>query len=210
MSFDAWITFVVIWILASIPLGPNAFNCISTAVADGFKKSLLCILGILLAASVYIVVVSSGLSAILIANEQAFIIVKVIGAAYLICLGIKLYSKRSESLAIKLYGTNSRWRIVRNSFLISMSNPKAVLSYVAVFSQFIDQNSPLQAQLLILVPSALVIVAMVYSGYCWIGLGVEKILDNKRKLTIFNRSIGTAYIAAGAAIIGYESVTRSH
>ncbi|NQZ30018.1 MAG: LysE family translocator [Oceanospirillaceae bacterium] len=206
MSVEAWLAFVLVWLLASIPLGPNALNCISISVAQGFKRSLFCVLGILLAALVFIAAVSSGLSAMLIAHEQAFVMVKMLGAVYLLWLGINMFRQSHRPLTIKGKSAQRPFIIARNSFFISISNPKAVLSYGAVFSQFIDQGQPIQSQLMVLVPTALVIVGVVYLAYCWLGLGVERFLSKKRRVTLFNKGIGTAYIAGGAAILGYESI----
>ena len=99
--------------------------------------------------------------------------------------------------------------IVTTSFFISISNPKAILSYGAVFSQFIDSSQPLSVQLFVLVPTALFIVALIYLGYCWLGLRVGQVLSNSRRIKIFNRSIGTAYIVGGVAILGYEPTPQS-
>ena len=209
MSLEAWLTFVGIWIVAGIPLGPNAFNCIATCVAVGFKKSLLCVLGILLAAVVFITIVASGLAALLIANSAVFSIIKIMGAVYIIWLGINLYRKRGQQIELKAQTDLSAVKIVKNSFLISMSNPKAILSYGAVFSQFIDPNQEVSSQLMVLAPTALVIVALIYLGYCWLGIGVEKLLNSRRRMTIFNKVMGAAYVAAGAAILGYEVAADS-
>ena len=101
MSFESWIVFVGIWILAGIPLGPNALNCISTSASKGFNKSLLCIVGILLAAVLFIVVVSSGLSVVLLANAKIFNLIKILGAIYLIWMGIKLWKNNASELEIE-------------------------------------------------------------------------------------------------------------
>ena len=209
MSLESWMAFVGIWILAGIPLGPNALNCIATSASEGFHKSLLCIVGILLAAMLFIFIVSSGFSVVLVANTKVFAFIKIMGAAYLIWMGINLWKKDTTDLQLESAKSISRFEIVKNSFFISVSNPKAILSYGAVFSQFVDQTQPLNSQLLVLAPTALCIVAIIYLGYCRLGLGVGRFLSKQKRLRMFNRSIGTAYIAGGVAILGIESSPNS-
>lgn len=200
MDFEAWLTFVVIWTLAGIPLGPNALNCMSTCVALGFARSLYTIVGILLAACVFMGLVASGLSALLLANAMLFSTVKLFGAGYIIWLGISLWRRPSAPLTLAPLKQVTGLQLVRSSFLISLSNPKAILSYGAVFSQFIDSERALQAQLTVLMPTALAIAALIYLGYCWLGLALQRLLNTARRMTVFDRAVGSAYILAGCAI----------
>ena len=209
MTWDAWIIFIAIWTLAGLPLGPNALNCIALSAGTGFKRSLWAVAGILLAALCHKAAVVLGAATILLANAQLFALLKLCGAAYLIWMGIALWRKGGQLPSSDRPRASGRLAIVRQSFLISMSNPKALLSYLAVFSQFLTPGQPLGPQLAVLVPTALVITGAIYVGYCALGSGIGRFLGSLRRRMLFNRGIGSFYICAGAALAATDSQALS-
>ncbi len=74
-----------------------------------------------------------------------------------------------------------------------MSNPKAILSYMAAFPQFISANEPLLPQLAVVVPTAIAILALVYSGYTLAGGGLSRLLTSVARQRLFNRLAGSFY-----------------
>ena len=78
--------------------------------------------------------------------------------------------------------------------LISLSNPKAIFGWLAIFTQFIDAGAPLWPQLTILAPTSLSIVFAVYVGYCALGASVNRLLADRRKIWI-DRIAGSTYLA---------------
>ena len=200
MTLDQWLIFVGIWTLAGLPLGPNALNCIALSAQRGFGRSLWSVAGILLAALTHKAAVILGVATILLANAELFQILKLCGAAYLIWMGISLWRKAGQPLGEVNTNEDTVLKIVRRAFVISMSNPKAILAYFAVFSQFLMPGQALAPQLLVLVPTALVITGTIYVGYCALGTGVGRLLSNLRRRLIFNRVIAGFYMAAGGAL----------
>lgn len=200
MTLEQWLIFVAVWIAASVPLGPNALNCIAVSASAGFRRSLWAVAGILVAALCHMAVTVLGVAAILLANAVLFQVLKLCGAAYLIWMGISLWRKRDGMPAVDAPASASALRVVRRAFLTSMSNPKSILAYLAVFSQFLVPGASLVERLAILVPTALVIVVAVYVGYCAIGLGIGRLLRSARRRLAFNRTVGGFYIFAGAGL----------
>ncbi len=200
MSMDQWLIFVAIWTLATLPLGPNALNCIALSARAGFARSLFAVLGILIAALCHMTFVVLGAAAVLLANAEIFHIVKLCGAAYLVWMGFSMWRKGAHPPAAREAKNTSNGALVSHAILISMSNPKAILSYLAVFAQFLTPNEPLADRLIILVPTALVVVAAIYVGYCAIGTSVGRFLGTVPRRLAFNRTIATFYILAGASL----------
>ena len=205
MTLDQWLIFVAIWIAASLPLGPNALNCIALSAGAGFRRSLWSVVGIMIAAICHIAATVLGVATILLANAELFQLLKLCGAAYLVWMGISLWRKRDRLPTAAMPTSTSRPHIVRQAMLISLSNPKAVLAYLAIFSQFVAPGEPLASQLVVLVPTALAIGAAVYIGYCALGVGVGRLLSSARRRLTFNRSVGTLYILAGAGLAASDS-----
>ena len=89
MSFDAWIVFTLFWIAFVTTPGPNAVNCISNGMNLGFGKAMLGVLAILTQASAFLVLSALGVTALIAASPTAFFIAKLVGAGFLIFLGIR-------------------------------------------------------------------------------------------------------------------------
>ena len=200
MTPETWMLFVVVWFAAGLPLGPNAANCIAVAAAQGFGRALWAVAGILLAGLGYMAAVVLGLGAVLLANEALFTVLKLAGAAYLIWMGLRLILSRAARPDAAPAPALSRAGTVRKAVLVSLSNPKAMISYGAVFSQFISPDGALGVQLLVIVPTALVVTAVVYTGYCALGTGVRRVLGTARRMAWFNRGNGGFYVFAGGAL----------
>ncbi|MHA1564995.1 MAG: LysE family translocator [Alphaproteobacteria bacterium] len=204
MTLNQWLIFVAVWTAASLPLGPNALNLITSAATDGFRQSLWGIVGIVFAAICHMTATTLGAATILLANAAVFQTLKLIGAAYLIWMGVSLWRNRGTAIRIERQDPASPTCLVRRAFLISMTNPKAILSYLAVFSQFLQPNLPLAGQLVVLIPTALVIVVAVYFGYAMTGLGVKRLLGSVRRRTFFNKAVGSVYMLAGIGLATIE------
>ena len=204
MTVHQWLIFVAIWTAASLPLGPNALNLISSAATDGFRRSLWGIVGIVLAAICHMTATILGAATILLANATVFQGLKLAGAAYLIWMGISLWRRKDAAIRTVQRDPAPPVRLVRRAFLISMTNPKAVLSYLAVFSQFLRPGVPLAEQLTVLVPTALAIVAIVYFGYAVTGLGLSRLLGSVRRRSLFNKGVGSFYMLAGLGLATVE------
>lgn len=203
MTFDSWLFFVAIWFAAGIPLGPNAANCIAVSASQGFGRALLAVAGVLAAGVVFIIAVILGLGAVLAANALLFSAIKLAGAAYLIWMGVKLV--RNPATQIDTGATPARGRqVLIRAMLISFSNPKALLAYGAVFSQFVSPEGAFASQLAVIVPTALGINAMIYVGYALLGRGAQRFLGTAARMAWFNRGIGGFYVLAGVALASNE------
>jgi len=194
MSFESWLVFMTIWTLASIPLGPNALNCISASATYGFRKGLWSVVGLLIAANIHMTLALSGIAAFLNSNPILFEILRGMGVAYLAWMGISMLSSKGKFQVEKIPENWSQWKLVRRAILISLSNPKAIFVWLAVFTQFVDGASPLSPQLLVLAPSALFVTVVVYVSYCAVGLGVNWLFSGNRKMW-FDRIAGSTYLA---------------
>ncbi len=193
MSFESWLVFMTIWIVASIPLGPNALNCISASAAHGFGKALWSVAGVFLAAIVHMTLALSGISTLLYSNPAVLDLIRWVGAGYLAWMGLSMLRSKGSFHVLEGSADRSRSQLVQNAVLISLSNPKAIFVWLAVFTQFVETAEPLAPQLLVLAPSALLVSIAVYIGYCAVGLGVNRLFSGRRKLW-FDRICGSTYL----------------
>ena len=203
MTFESWLIFATIWIAATLPLGPNALNCVAISAVQGFRSSLWSAIGTLLAAGIHMIIAVSGIAAFIAANPALFDVLRWIGVAYLAWMGLTLLLARGTLKAQQVRQRRSALQQIRRAVLISLSNPKAIFGWLAIFTQFIDAGAPLWPQLMILAPTSLSIVLFVYVGYCALGASVNRLLADRRKIWI-DRIAGSTYLAfaLGLAVSG--------
>lgn len=134
-------------VLVIIP-GPAVMLVLKSAIARGRGPALLTALGVLSADLVWAAASVAGLTALLVSSQIAFDVVRYLGAAYLVYLGVKLLLARA-ALPAPEQGTapasvgkpRSRWRAFREGLISDLSNPKTVIVFTSVIPQFIDHGA---------------------------------------------------------------------
>ena len=97
MDLSLWFTYLLVTIILSLSPGPGVFSAISSGLHHGFRLGLWNGVGMQLANLILLIVVAVGLGAVLIASETLFALVKWIGVAYLVYLGIVTWRTRADS-----------------------------------------------------------------------------------------------------------------
>jgi len=128
-------------VLVAIP-GPSVLFVVSRGVALGRRAALATVLGNTAGVFVQVVLVSVGLGAIVARSEIVFTAIKLVGAAYLVVLGIRMIRRRRPLAEL---GDITRARggtrgIVREGFMVGLTNPKAAIFFTAVLPQFTDPS----------------------------------------------------------------------
>jgi len=200
MGFEDWLFFMAIWVAASLPLGPNALNCISASATYGFAKGLWSVVGVFIAANIHMTLALSGLAAFMSVNPVLFESLRWLGVGYLAWMGVSMLRSGTSSKVTEVESSRSEYQLVRRAVLISLTNPKSIFVWLAVFSQFIDTTTPLGPQLMVLAPSALSVTVAVYVGYCAVGLSVDRLFSGHRRRW-FDRAAGSTYLAFALGLV---------
>ncbi len=144
-THDLWL-FVLSGLMLNIAPGPDSLYIASRAAGQGFKAGSAAALGIGLGTFVHILAAALGLSAILATSATAFTIVKLIGAAYLIWVGISmLRSKASTPGELAKLQAAPLSSIFWQGFWTNVLNPKVALFFLAFVPQFIAATAPSKA-----------------------------------------------------------------
>lgn len=138
-------------LLSSIP-GPSVLLGTSQAILRGRSSAMWIVLGNAVGGLVLVGLVVAGLGALVTASAQLFVILKVMGAFYLLWLGIRSIRAARFASGDGLGSTDgpgqiSRPGLVRRGFLVGVGNPKSIVSVMAILPQFVDTsigNVPLQ------------------------------------------------------------------
>ena len=171
MTFDAWIIFALFWLVFVTTPGPNAVNCITNGMTIGFRRAMIGVLAILTQATLFLLLSAAGITALITASPMAFSIAKFIGAAFLIYLGIRGWIMAKTPVKIDARPASSLyWR----AFAIATINPKSVAGYLAAFSQFVQPDVPIWGQMAVIMPTALTLTALSYTGFTALGAGIGR------------------------------------
>ncbi|AKS47545.1 homoserine/homoserine lactone efflux protein [Octadecabacter temperatus] len=205
MTFEAWSIFALFWVVFVTTPGPNAVNCISNGMTRGFVRSLPAVAAILTQASLFLALSAFGVTALLAASETAFSVAKLIGAGFLIYLGVRGWITATRPVVEKDVQAGSiYWR----ALAIAVINPKSVAGYLAAFSQFVQPNVPIDAQMWAIVPTALTLTACSYLTYTALGAGLGRAAMGAVFNVWFRRVMAVCFIVYGV-LLGTSQPVRS-
>ncbi|GGP24019.1 LysE family translocator [Silvimonas iriomotensis] len=138
--------FVLSGLLLNIAPGPDSFYIVTRSVTQGFRAGSAAALGIGAGTMVHIFAAAFGLSAVLATSAAAFTVVKLIGAAYLLYVGVGMLRSRSNKAATAettpVIPPAPLWAIFRQGFWTNVLNPKVALFFLAFVPQFINTDAP--------------------------------------------------------------------
>jgi threonine/homoserine/homoserine lactone efflux protein len=205
MSFEIWLTYLATLLAFMITPGPSHLLMLSNSMAHGFRPSLATAAGDLTANAIQMTAAGLGLAAILVASQNALAIVKWLGVAYLVWMGIRMWrhaEKASSSKgAAQSASLNSLWG---QGFLTSAANPKAVVFFAALFPQFIDPGRPFLPQLLALSLTYLVVDGTFLATY---GISAGWIASRlKGTATALVQRTGSVFLLGAAVMLGLKSM----
>lgn len=197
MGFEAWTIFSLFWVVFVTTPGPNAVNCISNGMTLGFPKAMIGVLAILTQASLFLVLSALGVTALIAASPTGFFIAKLIGAGFLTYLGVRGWMN-----AGKPPPTSKRpaQHVYLHALAVATINPKSVAGYLAAFSQFVQPDVSVWLQMGVIMPTALVITTLSYSGYTALGAGLGRAAMAAVFNTWIRRTMAICFIIYGVLL----------
>ncbi|RNM06534.1 LysE family translocator [Dickeya undicola] len=204
MTLHLWLVYLgVIAVLIAVP-GPSALLSMAHGLRYGQRRALATILGGATGSLVLMTASALGLGAILAASATAFLVLKVVGAFYLIWLGISAWRAREDSLTPSAEADETAPGVLglyRHGFMVGVSNPKDILFFAALFPNFIDTSAPQAMQFALLALTWVVLDFSIMFTYACMGHRVSALFAHPRRLRLFNRATGTLFIFAGSALV---------
>jgi threonine/homoserine/homoserine lactone efflux protein len=185
--------------------GPTMLMALSNALTHGASRGIVSAAGSVGAVLVIMLLSALGLGAVLAASELAFTGLKIVGAAYLIYLGVKTWRSPAMDWTISAQGQKAARPALHTSFMqgvmVGASNPKALLFFSAFFPQFINPNAAWAPQFGLL---AITFVAFELSLLNALSLGAARVkpwLAVKTRMLWLNRICGGLFASMGAALL---------
>jgi homoserine/homoserine lactone efflux protein len=205
MSFHTWFLFATAYLVTTISPGPNVLLVIRNTVRFGVGGTAATIAGNLLAQGVVVLLVALGVGAMLAAMPPLFLAMKVLGAGYLMVLGLRQLRSRKPKAAVSVnalptYSLDRR-KVFREALLVSGSNPKTLIFLSAFMPQFIAHDQPLPAQFIVMYLTVACVVALVHTLYSF---GVRRIhggLGASRWIEALKRCSGLIFFGLGIKLL---------
>ncbi|MEX3007101.1 LysE family translocator [Hoeflea sp. TYP-13] len=198
VSYETLLTFIVASFVLLIIPGPTIIMVVAQALAHGKRVALASVVGVglgdLAAASLSII----GVGTILAASATVFAAVKWAGAAYLIYIGVKMWMTPVtipdiESLPAK----GSRRSVFRDSFLVTLLNPKGIIFFMAFVPQFISSKAPFAPQAAVFVLIFVVLGIVNAWAYAMLASSARNVIRRPSVLRTATRTGACFLIGAG-------------
>ncbi len=206
MSIDIIVMYSVVsfFYIVSSP-GPAVFLALANGMSADMKAVTLSSLGNMLGLFSLSAISIIGLGTLILASATLFLGVKILGAAYLVYLGIKQLrcSKVIESSYLKSFAPEER---ANNSYFLeglflAATNPKAIIFFIVIFPQFLKIESPLLPQFCIMTVIFMVISFLTLLSYGFVAKSARKIFSNRVGMKWFHRITGGIFIGMGVALL---------
>jgi len=196
---DLWL-FVLSALLLNITPGPDTLYIVGRSSSQGLRAGALAALGIGAGALVHVTAAALGLSAILSASATAFTVVKFVGAAYLLYVGVGLI--RSSGAASAGTVTDNRTLSLRGVFLqgffTNVLNPKVALFFLAFLPQFVASDAPSKPLAFLLLGIIFDFNGTIWNLFvAWSASRLSRLAPGAAFMTWFNRCVGCLFIGVG-------------
>lgn len=199
MAWHTWWIYLIAAVGLSLTPGPNSLLALTNGALHGHKRTLWTVAGGALGFVAVIALSMLGIGALLQASASALLVLKWVGGAYLVWLGVQLW--RAPPLQLKP-STNApfprRSQLFRQGLFAAVSNPKALLFYGAFLPQFLDPARSLWLQFAVMAGTFGVIECVVEMLLARMAHRIRPALERYGKR--FNRICGGAFAAMGAAL----------
>jgi threonine/homoserine/homoserine lactone efflux protein len=200
MSWDGIVVFAVAYAIVVISPGPGLASFIGQILGHGIKAAPAQALGIYAGDLVWYGLAATGLAALAHAFAGVFLIVKWLGAAYLVYLAWKMWTAEVKSLdAVAARGPISHSSLFVSSLMVTLSNPKAIVFYLAVLPAIVDLSALTMPGFAVGAAIIAVILFAILGAYGFAAHAARCFFRSPKAMRILNRVSGTAI--AGAAVV---------
>ncbi|AMM16069.1 lysine transporter LysE [Burkholderia sp. PAMC 28687] len=210
MSLHTWFLFATAYLVTTISPGPNVLLVIRNTVRYGSRGTASTIAGNLLAQLVVVILVALGVGAVLTAMPPLFVGMKVIGALYLMYLGVKQLRsqapKATPAANAQFAHVLNKGKLFREAVLVSGSNPKTLIFLSAFMPQFVTHDRPLPGQFIVMYLTVAAIVVLVHTIYSVSVRRFHDGLGTSRWLDAVKRSSGLVFFALGIKLLAAKRV----
>jgi threonine/homoserine/homoserine lactone efflux protein len=207
MSFEHWLAFAAASaILVAIP-GPTVLLVISHALSHGRRAAMATVTGVALGDFTAMSASMLGLGVLLQTTATLFAILKMVGAVYLIYLGIKLWRAPTGLASVDGEAADTKlWRIFAHAYAVTALNPKSIIFFVAFVPQFLDLRHPMPSQMGVCMATFLILAIINASCYGLMASAARRTIRQPAVQKWVNRTGGSLLVAAGIFTMSWRRI----
>lgn len=199
MSVETWLAFVAASAVLLVIPGPTILLVMSYALGQGWRTALPLAVGVALGDFTAMMLSMLGVGALLAASATMFTVLKWLGAAYLVWLGIKLWRAGGSLDARPRTDAASKARLLAHAWIVTALNPKSIAFFVAFLPQFIDPAAGFASQMIVFAATFLTLAFANALGYALIASRARGFVRDRRAIRMVNRVGGSLLVGAGLA-----------
>ena len=201
MTFESWAAFTAASAVLLIIPGPTVLLVVSYALGQGWRTVLPMTVGVALGDFTAMTLSMLGLGALLATSATLFTILKWVGAAYLVYLGIRLWRAGGTLDAAPRTDAVSAAKMLGHAWLVTALNPKSITFFVAFLPAFLDPKADFLTQMMVFETTFLVLAFANALGYALVAARARGFVANPRAIGVVNKVGGGLLIGAGAATV---------
>lgn len=197
MTIELYSAYVLATLVVLAIPGPTIMLVVSYALAQGRRSALASVTGVALGDTTAATVSLIGLGALLATSAVLFTMLKWIGAAYLIWLGVKMW--RAHPAPLETAGATARDNrtILMHAWIVTALNPKGIAFFIAFLPHFITPDAPVAPQLILMGITFVVLAIVNALVYATLAAAVRTQVKKPSTLRLINRIGGGVLISAG-------------
>lgn len=202
MSWSLWLTLVGAAVLISLTPGAGAINTMANSIGVGWTRSIWGIVGQQVALLVHIAIVAAGVGLLVAESPVVFNVVRYSGAAYLVFLGVRLFLSKPRPVDAEDDAPPApRRAMFQRGVLVNLTNPKAIVFFLAFTPQFIRPDRPLVTQYAVLAATVVVVdVLVMWFVFAVAARGLRQLTYDESGQRRLNRLFGGLFVGVGALL----------
>lgn len=209
MSVSIWLSFLGVSLVTAFSPGPAILLAISNAASRGAGNAFLSsagnALGIFLVSGAAMI----GLGTLLKTSFVLFTALKIVGAAYLVYLGIKQWRGAGKPAQPTTPqpgqgAASTSAQLFREGLLVALTNPKSIIFFTALFPQFIQTNAPIAPQFFVLTFTFVGCALLSHATFVLLARGASARLTGGNTLRVLQRTSAALFMSLGVALLAVK------
>ena len=202
MSIELILAFTTGMVILSASPGPGVFSTLAEALSNGFKSSMYFLTGLVIGDIIFLLLAVFGLSFISVVLGEFFFIIKIIGGAYLIYLGIKMWKSSKLNFNIdRTQNNKTKFQKMLAGLLVTLGNPKAIIFYASLLPTIIDLKNIKMIETITIVFIVAIVSYAVIGTYCYLAVKAKLFIKDEKAVSKINKTAGAVMAGAGTYII---------
>lgn len=196
------VAFVAASVVIIVIPGPSVLFVIGRSIALGRRAGVLSVVGNTLGTAPAVIAVAFGVGAIVTSSIVAFTVLKIVGAIYLVWLGIQAIRHRNAQATGAVARPTSSWTLLRQGFVVGLTNPKTIAFFVAVLPQFVDPQAGAVWMQMLLLGLTFLVLGLIGDSTWALAAGTARawFARSPRRISTLSGTGGVMMIGLGGAL----------